>query len=554
MKRTLLFIITILLVLGLSSVTALAMSTDAGSEQDDEESEKTPSQDESAVDPGKKESTSVQGEGPACPIGEVDEEVDDHGGETPLVGEYIEPDPQQAPFADLSDEQIRKLLAENPKALGPMSVGYTNSGALFNGVQMPEGPHWNIVNSLEAWGTQETVDFISEIITEVNEEYPGTPPLRIGDISDRDGGHLNRHASHQAGRDVDLGWYYTNSECGWYVKGNSGNLDLKRNWTLVRAMLTDTDAELILIDKSIQKLFYQHAVKIGEDRTWLNKIFQYPNGSRASIIRHARGHATHVHVRFYNRKAQEMGRRAYKYMLAKKMIKPPTYYVYHKVRKGQTLGHLARRYGTSVSALKRANRLRSSLIRAGKSYRIPKKGGVKPAPNPAAIPPRQIPPSITADKLVPVVKMAAMKINGDLLQTTEKTADTSTGQHPVPSAVVPDSQGNKAIETPVVIKEDTTESTTAMAKTEEPVPSMSDAATPAIAPPPPVPKPKKVVTKKKYKKKSKKKWVTYKVRSGENLWLIARKNDLHVKDIKRWNKLTSDKIKPGQKLRLYVRR
>ena len=43
----------------------------------------------------------------------------------------------------------------------------------------------------------------------------------------------------------------------------------------------------------------------------------------------------------------------------------------HSVRRGDTLGEIARRYGTSVRALMRANGLRSSRIHVGASLRIP---------------------------------------------------------------------------------------------------------------------------------------------------------------------------------------
>jgi len=43
---------------------------------------------------------------------------------------------------------------------------------------------------------------------------------------------------------------------------------------------------------------------------------------------------------------------------------------YHKVRRGETLGHIARRYGTSVSRLKRLNGLRGTTIRAGQRLRV----------------------------------------------------------------------------------------------------------------------------------------------------------------------------------------
>ena len=43
---------------------------------------------------------------------------------------------------------------------------------------------------------------------------------------------------------------------------------------------------------------------------------------------------------------------------------------------------------------------------------------------------------------------------------------------------------------------------------------------------------------------------TYVVKSGDNLSSIAKRFNTTVKDIKKWNKLTSDAIRPGQKLRI----
>ena len=48
--------------------------------------------------------------------------------------------------------------------------------------------------------------------------------------------------------------------------------------------------------------------------------------------------------------------------------------VVHVVRRGDTLGRIARRHGTSVAALRRANGLSSSLIRAGQTLRVPGSG------------------------------------------------------------------------------------------------------------------------------------------------------------------------------------
>ena len=56
--------------------------------------------------------------------------------------------------------------------------------------------------------------------------------------------------------------------------------------------------------------------------------------------------------------------------------KPPqTQYVVHRVSRGQTLSVIARRYGTSVSAIMRTNNLRSAnRIREGQRLRIPVAG------------------------------------------------------------------------------------------------------------------------------------------------------------------------------------
>ncbi len=52
----------------------------------------------------------------------------------------------------------------------------------------------------------------------------------------------------------------------------------------------------------------------------------------------------------------------------------------HTVRQGDTLGAIARRYRTSVDAIKRLNGLRSNLIRVGQVLRVPSRGGVETAP------------------------------------------------------------------------------------------------------------------------------------------------------------------------------
>jgi len=53
---------------------------------------------------------------------------------------------------------------------------------------------------------------------------------------------------------------------------------------------------------------------------------------------------------------------------------PQPAYVYHRVRSGETLSTIARRFRTSVTRIQRANHMRGTLIRAGKRLKIPGKG------------------------------------------------------------------------------------------------------------------------------------------------------------------------------------
>lgn len=60
-------------------------------------------------------------------------------------------------------------------------------------------------------------------------------------------------------------------------------------------------------------------------------------------------------------------------------------YVKHRVRPGETLYGLARRYGTSVAAIKRANGMTGSMIKAGKVITVPQKVYASYAPRRAPV-------------------------------------------------------------------------------------------------------------------------------------------------------------------------
>jgi len=318
------------------------------------------------------------------------ETIDDYVDESPPAQLGRAPTPH--PLDDWAPEKLERAVVEDPASLGSVTIGSPNRGILLNGVQMPPGDHYELVDPPHAWGTQETIDFLLTCIRKVNEVHPGSHPLYIGHISARGGGRLSPHVSHQSGRDVDVSYYYRDASRRWYRRAGSRNLDLPRTWTFVRALLTETDVQLILIDASIQRLLRRHATEIGEDPTWLESVFRGGPGGERAIIRHARGHATHIHIRFYNPIAQETARRAYPLLVEHGVIDGVAQFVRHRVRKGETLGMLGRKYGTTAKAIMRANGLRSTLIRAGRVYLVPKPTDEPPTLPPVVIPPRRLPP------------------------------------------------------------------------------------------------------------------------------------------------------------------
>ncbi|MGI5865213.1 MAG: penicillin-insensitive murein endopeptidase [Myxococcales bacterium] len=291
--------------------------------------------------------------------------------------------------ADIDDARLEQLWSESPEALGSLSIGFADAGRLVNGRQMPEGPNWKIVAPQYCWGTEETIEYLTRAINHVAAQFEGTPPLRVNHMSKPEGGWIRPHASHQSGRDVDLAFYYLPGGPDRGAWARRENFDLARNWALVRALITETDVQLILVDRQIIKRLYDYALSIGEDKAWLDSIFR---AGRNSLVLHARRHRDHYHVRFYNPRAQELGRRVQPLM---PKGQPELNRVVHRVRSGECLGAIARRYDTTVSAIRKANGLRSTLIRAGRTLVIPLRGPCVNCPMPpeVIVPPRRLPPA-----------------------------------------------------------------------------------------------------------------------------------------------------------------
>jgi LysM repeat protein len=187
------------------------------------------------------------------------------------------------------------------------SIGRPQRGSLADGVQLPRSAQYYRRRPEWAFGAQHVVDHVLRAIGEVNRAHPSVHRLAIGDISSPTGGVLPGHGSHQSGRDIDLGLYFTTVPAGYpdeFVRAKAGRLDAAANWTLVHALYqaskTAGGPERIFLDYDVQGQLYKAARKAGLSRAVLGKIFQYPDGRWAQerLVQHEPKHDDHLHVRF----------------------------------------------------------------------------------------------------------------------------------------------------------------------------------------------------------------------------------------------------------------
>ncbi|MCA9543056.1 MAG: LysM peptidoglycan-binding domain-containing protein, partial [Myxococcales bacterium] len=143
-------------------------------------------------------------------------------------------------------------------------------------------------------------------------------------------------------------------------------IDAGRSFTLMQSWLERGEVEYIFVDYRLQQPLYEYARDVAKvPAAKLEAWFQYPRGRRArtGIIRHLRGHADHLHVRFWA-PGSRAAAKAYIAKYGTKVLKPVP--VYRKVRRGDSLWKIARRYKTSVKKLKSWNRMgRRSLLQPG---------------------------------------------------------------------------------------------------------------------------------------------------------------------------------------------
>jgi len=215
------------------------------------------------------------------------------------VREILKWNPKLQP--DRVREGQKLLVYTNAPDSRSESIGTPTQGKLLFAAQLPANPGYFVRNPERSWGTREAVRAITQAFSALRAKDPSAPKVRVHDLSLRSGGPIDDHQSHQSGRDVDITYFQKEVEGPCPLRPVAPSmLDVERQWALLQHWLERGQVEAAFIDYDLQAKLYKHARTQGASHDELAHWFQYPRGRTASlgILRHARNHADHMHVRF----------------------------------------------------------------------------------------------------------------------------------------------------------------------------------------------------------------------------------------------------------------
>lgn len=191
------------------------------------------------------------------------------------------------------------------------SIGAPNQGTLQDGAHLELGPHLRIVGAYAPgdarWGVRQLVDAIDRAAREVRKRYPDAV-LGVGHLSRKGGGEIDRHHSHESGRDADLAFYLVDVAGRPLVRDRflailpNGvaaadahvRFDDGRNWALVSALVSDPNARVthIFAATYLRTRLLAYAARVGAPaalRARVAEVVMQPH--------HALPHDDHFHVR-----------------------------------------------------------------------------------------------------------------------------------------------------------------------------------------------------------------------------------------------------------------
>ncbi len=197
---------------------------------------------------------------------------------------------------------------------GDAAVGYPWRGRLHHGRRLQPRPSLRFVERYlendRFFGTGTLVRMLERASHQVFERHRAR--LAVGELSTDGGGAVVGHRSHQTGLDVDLGFFLKDATGDWveapyFVPVNRFGVgtygaqpvvfDVEANWALVRALLTDREAQVqhIFCANSVRRRLLDYAAEMEPDADLVHRagfVLRQPGGG-------AQPHRDHFHVRIF---------------------------------------------------------------------------------------------------------------------------------------------------------------------------------------------------------------------------------------------------------------
>jgi murein endopeptidase len=207
----------------------------------------------------------------------------------------------------------RKVLRTIRQSKGSVSLGNTSTGHLIRAAQLPQhGKHHAVLRRCRTrrtnYGTDELVALMKYAAGRVARAYPGSRMI-LGNLSLKRGGDIQWSQSHNAGRDGDIVFFLKRGRRTLVpktmvkidarlrsVRSAAVRFDLRRNWALIKALLTHKTIRVqwIFIAKYLKAGLIKYGRAHRESAALLarvDKILRQPTDSLS--------HDDHFHVRIY---------------------------------------------------------------------------------------------------------------------------------------------------------------------------------------------------------------------------------------------------------------
>ncbi len=194
------------------------------------------------------------------------------------------------------------------------SIGFYSNGCLDSESKVDgteAGLHKLFVERNRGYGNPTLIELLTALGAAYHESWQRNAPaatpferIQLGDVTQKGGGFLSKHASHQTGLDVDVVYMrndfreskadrgFDASFDEFFVKGKlvTKNLDAVRTWWLWRFVQRSGKVDRIFVDPKIKAFFCHHSTALEpEDQAERFEILR--------MLRPYPEHADHFHMR-----------------------------------------------------------------------------------------------------------------------------------------------------------------------------------------------------------------------------------------------------------------